>query len=357
MPSESVIHVMNDAGSPSADPSPEVPVEPPPPPEQTSVSTLLRAAVADRPLEEVAALVELLRSSGGVSHHGDEALRLAVVDRPVSEVGPLIELLNGTPYATDSGREALRAAALGRSVEDVAQLIAVFGAGGSGGPMRAVDADGAPSPEGEEAPFAGRRRVDPATRDADTTETATLTSHRQVPPRPAGAPPAGSTPAGVPVTWGTASHRTAIRPQNGRQPGHDPSAPLRLMLRWPAGVALAACGLSHLPVIGMSQILQSGRPVDALSLVIAGGFMVLAVLLAVRDTALAWTVSATAAVAVIVLHLVARVGVVNPLRSVLGDAAIPSEVLAVTLAIVSAGLAGTALARRQRRVSATAAGA
>ncbi|NLU70008.1 hypothetical protein [Streptomyces sp. HNM0574] len=91
-------------------------------PDAASVRTLLWTAATERPLDEVACLVELLKRVDGFPNPGDEALRVAALARPVGEIRQLISLLNEPPHTPDSGEAALRAVAVGRPVEDVAQL-------------------------------------------------------------------------------------------------------------------------------------------------------------------------------------------------------------------------------------------
>ncbi len=83
-----------DAGLSSTEPGEHFP---PMTHEKNSAHTLLWEAVTNRPLEEVAALVELLKRSGDVPNPGDEALRMAVVARPVSEVAALFDMLRSHP--------------------------------------------------------------------------------------------------------------------------------------------------------------------------------------------------------------------------------------------------------------------
>ncbi len=96
----------------------------------------------------------------------------------------------------------------------------------------------------------------------------------------------------------------------GRPPGYAVSGVLRSVLRWPAAVALALCGLSHLPV--NSSHLQGAQTTAGLSMAIAIVYLLLAGWLAMRDTALVWTVSAAAAMIIIALHALSRAGVFAP---------------------------------------------
>ncbi|MEU0743530.1 hypothetical protein [Streptomyces sp. NPDC006134] len=120
------------------------------------VVELVRAAVADRPLDEVVDLITLLEQSPdhaeatadalravGVNRSvedvtrlvalltrpprhpdgADEAIRAAVACRPVEEVSRLMKLLSRTPLEPHCGQEAVRAAVTGRPVEDLVELI------------------------------------------------------------------------------------------------------------------------------------------------------------------------------------------------------------------------------------------
>ncbi|WP_234442235.1 hypothetical protein [Streptomyces sp. NRRL S-1448] len=349
---------------------------PPLTPEKNSARTILWEAVTHRPLEEVAALVELLRRSGDVPNPGDEALRLAVVSRPVSEVAELFDLLRSDPHTAEAGHDALRAAAVGRSVEEVAQLIELFdrtkagdtdpygmpphfppdpgpggpgGSGGSGGP------GGGP---GEPEPTAAMPFLDPDVRPLGPTGQPAGAggrydngSHQQPPQRTPWSRPAAHQQQGGQPAWAQ-QHAGHDEP---RQPGYAFPGVLRSVLRWPAAAALALCGLSHLPV--HAGHMQGAQAAAGLSMAIAVVYLLLAGWLAMRDTALVWTVSAAAAMVIIALHALSRAGVLTPLGGGLGETGMWPELLAVALAIVSAGLAGAALLSRPRRVGPAPAGA
>ncbi|MFJ9211989.1 hypothetical protein [Streptomyces sp. NPDC102264] len=66
----------------------------PTPSDDAPIRTLLWTAATARPLDEVAALVSLLKRTGEVPNPGDEALRAAAVTRPLDEVRQLVALLN-----------------------------------------------------------------------------------------------------------------------------------------------------------------------------------------------------------------------------------------------------------------------
>lgn len=332
---------------------------PPDTPEKNSARTLLWEAVTHRPLEEVAALVELLKRSGDVPNPGDEALRVAVVSRPVSEVAALFDLLQAAPHTVESSHDALRAAAVGRSVEEVVQLIELFERtkGGDADPYGGGDPyplsdPFPPGPGGpvEPEPTATMHVLDPDVRPLGNIAGQPTARRESAPPQPPNRTPWAQRPAGTVPQGGP----WAGAPEESRQPGYAMPGLLRSVLRWPAAAALALCGLSHLPV-NPSHV-PGAQAAAGLSMAIAVIYLLLAGWLAMRDTAMVWTVSAAAAMVIVALHALSRAGVLTPLGSGLGDAGMWPEVVAVGLAIVSAGLAGAALLSRPRRVSPATAG-
>ncbi|MFC8513771.1 hypothetical protein [Streptomyces sp. NPDC057257] len=90
------------------------------------VSALVHAAVADRPLEEVARLITLLEQSPQYAQATVDALRAVGTDRSVEDVTRLAALLTRPPRDADSADEAIRAAAGSRPVEDVTRLMALL---------------------------------------------------------------------------------------------------------------------------------------------------------------------------------------------------------------------------------------
>ncbi|MFF7640654.1 hypothetical protein [Streptomyces canus] len=80
------------------------------------VGDLVRAAVADRPLEDVVHLITLLEHSHEYAQATVAALRAVGVDRSVEDVTRLVSLLTRPPRDTDSADEAIRAAAESRPV-------------------------------------------------------------------------------------------------------------------------------------------------------------------------------------------------------------------------------------------------
>ncbi|KUM88459.1 MULTISPECIES: hypothetical protein [Streptomyces] len=90
------------------------------------VGDLVRAAVADRPLEDVVHLITLLEQSPEYARATVAALRTVGVDRSVEDVTRLVSLLTRPPRDADSADEAIRAAAESRPVEDVTRLVALL---------------------------------------------------------------------------------------------------------------------------------------------------------------------------------------------------------------------------------------
>ncbi|WP_455569666.1 hypothetical protein [Streptomyces rubrogriseus] len=90
------------------------------------VGDLVRAAVADRPLDEVVDLITTLERSPQYAQATVDALRAVGVNRSVEDVTRLVGLLTRPPRQSDSADEAIRAAAECRSVEDVTRLMALL---------------------------------------------------------------------------------------------------------------------------------------------------------------------------------------------------------------------------------------
>jgi hypothetical protein len=90
------------------------------------VGDLVRAAVADRPLEDVVHLITLMEQSPQYAQSTAAALRAVGVDRSVEDVTRLVALLTRPPRDADSADEAIRAAAESRPVEDVTRLVALL---------------------------------------------------------------------------------------------------------------------------------------------------------------------------------------------------------------------------------------
>ncbi|MBB3073791.1 hypothetical protein FHS41_000260 [Streptomyces violarus] len=99
---------------------------PAPAPYGDAVSDLVHAAVADRPLEEVVALITSLEKSPDHAEAMVDALRTAGVERRVEDVSRMIALLTRPPRDADSADEAIRAAAAHRPVEEVTRLVVLL---------------------------------------------------------------------------------------------------------------------------------------------------------------------------------------------------------------------------------------
>ncbi|PKW11719.1 hypothetical protein SAMN05428944_1059 [Streptomyces sp. 1222.5] len=84
---------------------------------------LVHAAVADRPVEDVAQLITLLERSPEHARTAADALRAAGVDRSVEDVTRLVALLTEPSRESDSADQVIRAAAERRSLEDVTLLM------------------------------------------------------------------------------------------------------------------------------------------------------------------------------------------------------------------------------------------
>ncbi|MGX1885157.1 hypothetical protein [Streptomyces sp. NPDC055287] len=290
------------------------------------IRMLLWTAATCRPLEEVAALVSLLKRTGEVPSPCDEALRAAAVARPLDEVRQLVAMLNEHPHEIDEADTTLRAAAVGRPIEDVAELVSILGH---------EDGDHHRSPAGETA--AARRK-----RLYVDVETTPLVDSRGTDSKPAAD---GERPSGTPAppTFSPRGVGDALPVGSGDD---MPTAALRSVLRWPAAVLLFACGVIHLPTDFAH--LRSGGYADALSIAVTVLCLVFGVWLAVRDTARVWAASAATAIGIVALHALASVGTVDLLESSLGESFAWADAAAVSCAAVGAVLAGSALLCRQK---------
>lgn len=304
----------------ASDPSPIQNQLPPTAPGDEPRLTLLRTAATDRPLGEVASLVNLLNQTGESPSPGDEALRLAAVSRPVDEVHQLVTLLNEPPHPVDDAATTLRAAAMGRPIEEVAQLVAIFGPDKNGPDDNESDQNG-PGRVESVAPAEAPRPPESGGQQAPEVRRFPSVDARHAPKAAAEA--------------GTVSRGRAV------------SSSMRSALRWPAAVALLVIGAIHLPtdIAG----LRAGDVAASVSLVVAVLCVVLACLLAAQDTVWIWAASAAAAVGTVALHsLAASFGTVHLLRDSLGNSFAGSTATALVCAVLAAVLAGSALLRRQK---------
>ncbi|MFI6085284.1 hypothetical protein ACIBBB_30695 [Streptomyces sp. NPDC051217] len=355
------------------------------------IRTLLWTAATYRPLEEVAALVMLLKRTSEVPNPGDEALRVAAVARPIDEVMQLVAMLNEPPHEFDEADTTLRAAAVGRPVEEVAQLVAYLGTqeneppfarahrttgrrkpaptlfGRPGGGARSDDGtrsdekarpdqnrhDAYARPAGPDDRDGGNgRRERPGLRERDTpaglVDPMARTPRRAEPEHVA---PWTSAPAGPPAEVPRLAPPAGRRPRNRTAPS-APRSPLRSPLRWFAAVALLACGAIHLPTDFAG--VRSGGYADAVSLVVTVLCLMFGVWLAVADTARIWAASATTAVGIIAAHTLSSLGAMDLLQSGPGADFGRSSLVAVGCAGVPLTLAGLALTLRQKTTERTA---
>ncbi|MFJ3838160.1 hypothetical protein ACIPY6_21890 [Streptomyces sp. NPDC090054] len=269
-------------------------------PHTEPIRTLLETAATCRPVEEVTALVNLLKQTGQLPNPGHEALRAAAVSRPVHEVRHMLALLGEHPHEEGEADITLRAAAVGRSIEDVALLVSILGPDGT--PRTDRPQEAAPPPPQE-------RGWEPVKRERN--------------PRPA-----------------------APRPAPVRSPERT-QGPLRHLLRWPAAAALLLCGVVHLP--GDLAARPAPEAGDLLPLAVSLLCLGVGALLAVRDTVLVWRVAAVTALAVVTLHVVGGVVLYNPLEEALGGPHAWAGVATVLCAGAAALLAGLALRYRPDR--------
>lgn len=305
------------ATSPADDTAPD---ESAPNESEQPIHTLLWTAATERPVAEVAALVSRLKRTGEVDSPGDLALRAAAVSRPLDEVRQLVALLNEYPHPLHEADTTLRAAAVGRPIEDVVQLVNMIGTDASEWRSAATEAATGddPSPPAGEDVTRQEAAVEPQAVAADT--------------RPS-----------KKTSWPMAALNGALA---AGPDSHTISPAMRSGLRWPAAAVLFTCGVIHLPtdVAG----LRSGGYAETLSVAVTVLCLIVAVWLAVRDTALVWAAAAGLAVGVAALHALAGVGTMNLLQSSLGASFGWARAAAVLCAGACAFLAGSVLLRRRQ---------
>ncbi|TXS44893.1 hypothetical protein EAO77_32865 [Streptomyces sp. t39] len=274
-------------------------------------------------MEEVAALVTRLKESGEVSRPADVALRAAAVARPLDEVRQLMALLKASGHDLDQVDTTLRAAAVGRPVDDVVELVSILGTDSS---------DWRPEDDGLDAPRDPRREM-----SADAGAGGGAPKARRSRPKRSGKSPG----------WQASALNSALA---SGPAGHSVSPALRSVLRWPAALALFACGVIHVPTDLAG--LRSGGYAETLSVAVTLLCLVGGVWLAVRDTLVTWAAAAGLAVGIIALHALAGAGTADLLNSSLGDSFTWAKALAVLSAAAAALLAGTVLVRRTGRAGA-----
>ncbi|MFB7463488.1 hypothetical protein ACFCZ1_08265 [Streptomyces sp. NPDC056224] len=307
------------------------------------VRTLLDTAATCRPLEEVTALVSLLKETGRLPNRGHEALRTAAVTRPVHEVREMIALLGESPHEVTEADITLRAAAVGRPVEDVALLVTIPGAeepdvsdvsdvsDGSHGSHGSAD----PAERAESAERA--HSVAPEGR-AGAAEPVPRARPRQEPHEEPSAPPHHA-------PYGSPYEKPRRRTGPEAEPAGSGSPVLRHVLRWPVALALLVSGALHLPKD--LAALRSAPPAALLPLLVTVLCLGLGALLALRDTAVVWRAGAAAAVGVVGVHVVGGVAGFDPLAGAVGGSLAWAGVVVVLCAAAAAVLAGLALRNRQ----------
>lgn len=304
---------------------------PPGAPGTQPVRTLLDTAATCRPLEEVTALVSLLKDTGQLPNPGHEALRTAAVTRPVHEVREMVALLGEPPHEVDAADITLRAAAVGRPIEDVALLVTILGTEEPTPSEPPVEPDGSaePTPSTPSTPSA-------ASRDG---------GERAEPPgwpEPAEEPYVEE-PFEPPYRELYEAPYAKQRRTTGPAPAPTPSGPpvLRHALRWPVAVALLVSGALHLPVD--LAALPSAAPVDFLPLLVTLLCVGFGALLALRDTTMAWRAAAATAVGVVALHVFAGAAAFDPLSGAVGGTLAWAGSAVMLSAAAGAVLAGLAL--------------
>ncbi|MET8773254.1 hypothetical protein, partial [Streptomyces sp. NPDC004658] len=177
---------------------------------------LVRAAVADRPVEDVVQLITLLERSPEPARMTADVLRAVAVDRSVEDVTRLVALLTEPPRDSGSADEAIRAAAQGRPLDDVSRLVQLL----HRSPVEprcaeaAVRAVAVHRPVEELAELIGRLAAERGTGGAEEWSASAAVAPVAVPEEPAAGrcPTEGPAQAGAPAAGGPA---TAGRPAAG----------------------------------------------------------------------------------------------------------------------------------------------
>ncbi|WKD30693.1 hypothetical protein [Streptomyces xanthophaeus] len=309
-------------------PDPIAPDEPTTPP--MPMRTLPETAATCRPVEEVTALVSLLKEGGPLPDAGHDALRTAAVTRPVQDVRRMVALLGESPHEVAEADLTLRAAAVGRSIEDVALLVTILGKedaaeaerrgrAGPAGPADPYAAPADPHAEPSAQPYAepfGERYEEPYEPQP---------RHPELYDAPYQEPPRRTAPVDPPA----ASRARA----------------LRRVLRWPVATALLVSGALHLP--NDLTALPYAAPVDHLPLLVTVLCLVSGALVALRDTEAVWRAGAATALGVVALHVLGGSLRYDPLAGAVGGTLAWAGVTVVLCAAVGAVLAGLALRNRR----------
>lgn len=256
------------------------------------VGDLVRAAVADRPLEEVVDLITMLERSPDYAHATADALRAVGVNRSVEDVTRLVALLTRPPRHPDSADEAIRAAAACRPVEDVSRLMELL----NRAPLEAhcgqeaVRAAATARPVEDLVELIGRLAAERRARTAwleepeepeEPEEDLPPLYDEDVPPDDTGHGPRTGEPAAEPTAERTASEDRAPRerrpaPRRLRTGRDRAPRPLRAAApSWPhrlAAAVLAACGAVFFPLYSDgvdSRAYALALGMSALALVVA----------------------------------------------------------------------------------------
>lgn len=301
------------------DPIPDEPNTPP-------LRTLPETAVTCRPVEEVTAVVSLLKEGGPLPDAGPDALRTAAVSRPVQDVRRMVALLGGPPHEVAEADLTLRATAVGRSIEDVALLVSILAKEDGAEAERRGRAG--PGPTGPAAPYA--LPSGPHTEPHGEPSAEPYEEGREEPFEPRYPEP------------DDAPHR---EPSRRAAPADPPSASrdraLRRVLRWPVAIALWVSGALHLP--NDRTALQFAAPLDYLPLLVTVLCLVSGALVALRDTTTAWRAGAVTALGVVALHVLGGSLRYDPLAGAVGGTLAWAGVTVVLCAAIGAILVGLAL--------------
>ncbi|MFD9100074.1 hypothetical protein ACFVZN_03250 [Streptomyces virginiae] len=279
--------------------------------------TLLETAATCRPVEEVTALVSLLKEDGPLPDAGHDALRAAAVTRPVQDVQRMVTLLGEAPHEVVEADLTLRAAAVGRSIEDVALLVNILG----------KEAPGESEQQPRSGPAAAARAAAPAAPAAAPS------------PGRAEEPYAVPYPALYEAPHAVRSRRPAPAADAARTPA------LRHVLRWPVAIALLVSGALHLPQDLMA--LPSASPLGLLPLLVTVVCLGIGALVALRDTTAVWRAGAATALGVVALHVIGGSLAFDPLAGTVGASQAWAGAAVMLSAAAGAVLAGLALRNRQ----------
>ncbi|MFD9372763.1 hypothetical protein ACFWA6_34395 [Streptomyces sp. NPDC060020] len=303
-------------------------------PNTQRMRTLLDAAATCRPLEEVTALVSLLKEGDGrLPDAGHDALRTAAVTRPVQDVQRMVALLGESPHEVVEADITLRAAAVGRSIEDVALLVTILGKDEAGAADR-------------------QRRAGPSEQDDEE-------RHHEPDEEPYDE--RFEEPYELPYTelydapyQDRQQERHPVRQQDPRRRAAPVAAPagsaaLRHVLRWPVALALLVTGALHLP--NDLTALPSAAPADFLPLLVAVLCLGVGALVALRDTPGVWRAGAVTGTGVVALHVLGGSAGFDPLAGAVGSTLAWAGVTVVLCAAAGAVLAGLALRNRQENAA------